>query len=150
MTDLENSIDKKRLSCPICNSTFFNIFPSGQCQKCFQLVCGHCIQHDNPEHENSICRDCIEKLTPYGQLAEMDLNQLVIVLQDASSKQSPIVPRLLADRKDQDAVSHLCKALESNRINDAHKKIIQHPFFAVNNLFSTIHLLLVEMHNPAP
>ena len=117
MIDSKNTLDKKRLTCPICNSQFVHIFPAGECQTCFRLVCGHCIHHDNPDHPSSTCQDCVQKQTPYGQVAQMDPSELLAVLQDPSSKNSPIVARLLGDREDLSAVGPLCQALKSNRID---------------------------------
>lgn len=117
MPAVENITDSKRLTCPICSSTFFNIFPSGECQTCFRLVCGHCIEHGSPDHKASICQDCVEKATPYGQVKQMDPDELLQALQDPSSKNSTLVARLFGDRKDKTAVTHLCQALNSDRID---------------------------------
>ncbi len=117
MTELESSPEKKRLTCPICNSTFLNIFPAGECQKCHKLVCGHCIHHDNPDHAESTCQDCVEKMTPYGRISQMDQTQLFDILKDTSSKDSSMVARLLGDRKDNAFVDPLCHALKYDRID---------------------------------
>lgn len=117
MTESKITPDKKQLTCPICSSTFIHIFPAGECQTCFQVVCGHCIHHDNPDHPSSTCQDCVQKQTPYGQVAQMDPDELLAVLHDSSSKNSPLAARLLGDRDDQAAVAPLCQALESNRID---------------------------------
>ena len=117
MTKLEELSDKKRLTCPICGTPFLNIFPSGKCENCSQLVCGHCLCHDNPDHIGSICQECLEKMTPYGRVAQMDTEELLNLLEDPSSKDSLLVARLLGDREDKTAVDPLCRALESDRID---------------------------------
>lgn len=117
MTDLKNTHEKKRQTCPICSSTFLNIFPAGECQVCSQLVCGHCIQHDSPDHESSICQNCIIKMTPYGRVAQMAENELLEILQDTASKESALVARLLGEKKYKTAVLPLCQALKSSRID---------------------------------
>lgn len=89
MSDSIDTIDKKTMTCPICNSTFFNIFPAGKCETCSRLVCGHCIHHDHPDHDDSICQDCMEKMTPRGRVAQMEEGELLAVLNDPSSTDSP-------------------------------------------------------------
>lgn len=107
--------DKNRLTCPICTSTFFEIFPAGECQVCGQLVCGHCIQHDHPDHETSICQACVIKSTAYGQLSEMTTDELITIVNDPDSDRSPTAVIVLAEKKDVSAVSALCDALKSDR-----------------------------------
>ncbi|MCF6247808.1 MAG: HEAT repeat domain-containing protein [Desulfobacula sp.] len=116
-SDLKNTADGNKLTCPICSSPFLNIFPAGKCRTCARLVCGHCVHHDSPGHTDSICQDCIEKLTPRGRVAQMEANELLTVLQDPSSKDSPWVAQLLGDRKNPSALEPLCQALKSNRID---------------------------------
>lgn len=105
--------DKQRLTCPICSSPFFNIFPAGECQACKQLVCGHCIQHDHPDHDTSICQSCVFKGTPYGQLSEMTVDELCSILASEAPQKSEIAATLLAEKEDLSAVTPLCLALDS-------------------------------------
>ncbi len=114
--DLKNTSDGSKLSCPICSSPFLNLFPAGTCQTCSRLVCGHCVHHDSPGHSDSICQDCIEKLTPRGRIAQMEQTELLNVLKDPSSKDSPWAAHMLGERKDSTALEPLFQALESNRI----------------------------------
>ena len=117
MPDTKNRADKKRLTCPICRSPFLNIFPAGKCQTCSRLVCGHCVHHDSPDHKGSTCQDCMEKTTPHGRVAQMEQDELLNVLKDPSSKDSPWAVRLLGDRKGHVALESLCQALKSHRID---------------------------------
>lgn len=109
--------DKNRLTCPICKSTFFNLFPAGECQTCQQLVCGHCIQHGHPDHETSICQTCVLERTPYGQLSELKVKELVEILLDPETEQSPLAATVIGEKNDLTAVPSLCKALKSCRID---------------------------------
>ncbi len=115
MSALTNNIDKKRLTCPVCGSTFLNLFPAGQCKKCSRLVCGHCIQHYDLETGDSTCQDCLEKMTPYGRVSQMDPEELRLLLEDPASPDSPVAARFLGNQKDCSAVGPLGRALKSDR-----------------------------------
>ena len=116
MTDQTKTVKSKRLTCPICGSGFMNIFPAGECGNCTTLVCGHCISHDDPEFPGSICQACLVKMTPYGRLNEMPVDELLAILEDPSSTDSPLVARLFGDRKDIAYLPDLCRALASERL----------------------------------
>ncbi|MCP3871605.1 MAG: hypothetical protein GY699_00400 [Desulfobacteraceae bacterium] len=147
MIDSKKKPDKKRLTCPICNSTFLNIFPAGECQTCSQLVCGHCIYHDDPDHPASICQDCMEKMTPYGRIAQMDSDSLLQILKDPASKDSALVARQLGDRQDVTFVDPLCKALKSDRIDVRREAAIALGRLKNNN---AIPALMTALNDSAP
>ncbi len=115
MSEIESKPRGGKLLCPICSSTFFNLFPAGECQTCSQLVCGHCIHHDNPDHSGSICDVCIVEATPSGQIALMKNEELSGLLEDPLFENKLIVSRVMGDRKDPAFVVPLCKALESGQ-----------------------------------
>jgi len=114
--DLKKIPDGNKLTCPICSSPFINIFPAGQCKTCSQVVCGHCVHHDAPGHTDSICQDCIDKMTPHGRVAQMELDELLNVLKDPSSTDSPWAAQILGEKKDPATLDSLCQALTSPRI----------------------------------
>lgn len=109
--------DVHRLTCPSCRSTFVNIFPAGECRECGNLVCGHCIHHDHPDYEGTICQDCITRRSPMGRLGELEKDTLLSILSDPDSPDAPLVARLAGDRKDKFFLSPLCTALKSQRID---------------------------------
>ncbi len=115
MSEVDIKPRGKKLTCPICSSTFFNIFPAGECQTCSQLVCGHCIHHDNPDHPERICQVCIGKATPSGRIALMNQEDLLILLENPNSENRVLVAREMGDREDPVFASPLCKALESDQ-----------------------------------
>ncbi len=115
MTDPTLSSDLHRLACPVCRSTFVNIFPAGRCDTCGQLVCGHCLQHDLPEREDAICQDCLFKQTPLGRLTETASKDLAGILSAPDSDESVLAARILGERGDDIAVDSLCAALSSKR-----------------------------------
>ncbi len=115
MSEVDIKPRGKKLTCPICSSTFFNIFPAGECQTCSQLVCGHCIHHDNPDHPKSICQVCINKATPSGQIALMNQEDLLTLLENPNSENRVLVAREMGDRGDSAFVSPLCKVLKSDQ-----------------------------------
>lgn len=147
MTESVPIPDKKRLTCPICNATFFNIFPAGKCQACSQLICGHCIHHDNPDHPGSTCQDCIAKKTPHGRVAQMDSDELLAVLKDPSSKDSSLVARLLGDRGDDTSLEPLFLALKTDRV-DVRREAV----FALGKIGSdqAVPALLNALNDAAP
>lgn len=109
--------DKHALICPICNSTFFNIFPASTCQICETLVCGHCITHDHPDHQKSVCQTCLIKETPYGRLSELDSTDLITILQNPASEESALAAVIIAEKNDPASVAPLCQAMSDNRID---------------------------------
>ncbi len=117
MTVLEKSPKKQTLTCPICNSTFFDIFPAGECNGCFRTVCGHCLQHDIPDHHDSRCQECLEMMTPHGRLKHMEKNELIAILEDPSSEECHLVARQLGELGEKTALDPLCRAVKSNRLD---------------------------------
>ncbi len=115
MSEVDVKPRGKKLTCPICSSTFFNIFPAGECQTCSQLVCGHCIHHDNPDHPKSTCQDCIAKATPSGRIALLNKEDLLTLLKNPNSENRVLVAREMGDREDPAFMSSLCNALESDQ-----------------------------------
>ncbi len=148
MTDLNPTSAKHRLTCPICSSTFFAIFPAGFCQVCSRPVCGHCIQHDNPDHPaGSICQDCVIKLSPAGRISELETDKLLELLKDPASPDSPLVAGLLGQKQDHSFVLPLCRALTSSRID-----VRREAALALGNLGSqtAVPSLLSALKDPEP
>ena len=115
MTNPDVSSDIHRLTCPICNATFVDIFPAGTCDTCNQVVCGHCIQHDIPDQTGAICRDCLFKQTPLGRLTESASEDLCDILSDPLSGESVLAASILGERGGNIACASLCRALSSER-----------------------------------
>lgn len=107
--------DKNALNCPICQSSFFNIFPAGECQTCHIVACGHCMIHDHPDHEESICQQCMFKATPRGQLSEMIVDDLIELLLNQESEKSAMAAMVLAEKNDNRSVKALISALKDSR-----------------------------------
>lgn len=117
MNNIVKSPDSRRLSCPICRSTFVEIFPAGECGTCGQLVCGHCIHHDIPGREDSICQECMFQLTPAGRLSKMTVDDLIQILEDPVSDESALAAGILSKMPDPSTVAALCRALTSTRLD---------------------------------
>ncbi len=138
---------KQKSNCPICGSTFLNIHPAGECNVCFQSVCGHCLDHDNPEHNGSICQECLVKMSPYGRLKEKEPDELFAILEDSSSKDCHLVARLLGDLSEPAALSPLCRALKSERLDVRRESVTS--LGKLGNEKAIPHLVEV-LNDPAP
>lgn len=122
MPEVKNVPDKKRLICPLCNSSFVHLFPAGTCQECDKIFCGHCIHHDHPDFNGTICQDCLEKKTPLGKLAQLEFEALLDILEDPSAADRTLAARILGSKKELRAVDALCRVLAGSNRTDVRRE----------------------------
>ena len=111
MSEVKNVPDKKRLICPSCNSSFVHLFPAGTCEECDNIFCGHCIHHDHPDFNGTICNGCLDKKTPMGKLAQLEYEPLLNILKDPSAQDRGLAARIFGRKKESRAVDTLCRIL---------------------------------------
>lgn len=98
--------------CPVCGQEFVREYPAGECDGCGRWVCGRCLHREVPDHHYSTCDECLQGMSPYRSVTNLDDEELVRVLGDPKALDRDRAAMLLGDRRVAAAMQPLCTALE--------------------------------------